>query len=161
MALNASEKYYTSPRGKVELVKTIGRSDPSDIGAVRPALGNGGEIPGFKVKNPDLKKWVPYGLTQKESGFRGYILPHRNVGPVNPNKEGKLASEVDMVRSGVAKAIAKVAVFETGTVGAEYGTRSGATANHSAATRSDLHELGPRSFPAAVDTGSVPHEGGF
>ena len=100
-------------------------------------------------------------MTQKESGFRGYVLPHRNVGPVNPNKEGKLSSEVDMARSGVAKAVATVAVLKTGAVGAEYGTRSGATANLAAATESGHHEMGPRSLPVVVDTGSVPHEGGF
>ena len=159
---NASEEVFcTSPKGKVELEKTSGRCDPSDIGAVRPALVNGGEIPGSKAKNPDQKKWVLFGLTQKESGFRGYTLPHRNVGPVNPNKEGKLASEVNMSRSGVAKAVATVAVLKTGDVGAEYDTRSGAKAHRNAATGSDLHGMGPRSLPAVVDTGPVPHEGGF
>ena len=121
----------------------------------------GGEIPGSKAKNPDLKKRVHYGLTQKESGFRGYVLPHRNVGPVHPNKEGKLASEVDVASSGVAKAAATVAVFKTGAVRAESGTRSGATVNLAAATGSVHHEMGPRALPAAVVTGSIPHEGGF
>ena len=65
--------------------------------------------------------------------------------------------------SGVAKATDTVAVLKTGAVGAEYGTRSGATVNFAAATESDHHEMGPRALPAAVavDTGSIPHEGGF
>ena len=66
-----------------------------------------------------------------------------------------------MARSGVAKAVATVDVHKTGAVGAEYGTRSGATANLAAATGSDHHEMGSRSFPVAVDTGYVPHEGDF
>ena len=32
------EVYCTSPKGKVDLEKTSGRSDPRDIGAVRRAL---------------------------------------------------------------------------------------------------------------------------
>ena len=154
---NASgEVFCTSPKGKVESEKTSGR-----CGAVRPTQVNGGEIPGSKAKNPDQKKRVLVGLTQKESGFRGYTLPHRKVGPVNPNTEGKMASEVDMSRSGVAKAVATVAVLKTGDVGADYDTRSGAKAHRNTATGSDLHGMGPRSFPAAVDSGPVPHEGGF
>ena len=159
---NASgEVFCTSPKGKVEFEKTSGWCHPSDIGAVHPALVNGGEFPGSKAKNPDQKKRVPFGLTQKESGFRGYTLPHRNVGPVNPNKGGKQASEVDMARSGVAKAVATVAVLKSGDVGAEDDTRSGAKAHRNAATGSDLHGMGPRSLPAGVDTGPAPHERGF
>ena len=90
---NASGQVFcTSPKGKVELEKTSSRCDPSDIGAVRPALVNGGEVPGSKAKNPDQKKRVPFGLTQKESGFRGYTLPHRNVGPV-----GMISPEINFI----------------------------------------------------------------
>ena len=74
--------------------------------------------------------------------------------------------KVTCARSVGAKAATAVAVFDAGAVGADSDAKtlvspSGAMAKRSAATRSDLHKMGLRSYPASVATRSIPHEARF